>query len=250
MNDLENLTTAYGSKALMQKVAKEQFAILNNSLGDVLYWISPIKNDPIKQYKEYQLNGPICKEFGYQKDVFDGFWPSRQPQWDGIALGESGTLYLFEAKSHKGEISRRKKRMSNEINERTIKNDIMIEKSIMSIASYLIEAKENKNFKTVWCESYYQIANRLAFLFKMREIVENHSFHWKEKPINNVCLVFLLFCNDPYWKGMALTEDEWIKYLTIILKRMGISYNLEDSNTITCPKEKSIRFLFPNANEL
>ncbi len=102
-----------GSKRQMQIVSlDENKHFLNNYFKDKLEWLSPIIDE---NFREYQINNPlICKRLGFNPIEFVGFWPSRQPQWDGIAIGESGTLYLFEAKSHLSEIKRRGKKGSKE----------------------------------------------------------------------------------------------------------------------------------------
>ena len=92
-----------GSKYQMQRLTlKENLHYLNSKIGESLIWISPVKEE---EFREYQLNNKkISKRLDLKEDAFIDFWPSRQSQWDGIAIGESGTLYLFEAKSHLSEI--------------------------------------------------------------------------------------------------------------------------------------------------
>ena len=72
-------------------------------LGEEVEWIPLPQND----FKEYKLNQDeaMAKLFPHadKASLFD-FWPSNQPQWDGIAIGkDSGALYLVEAKAHRKE---------------------------------------------------------------------------------------------------------------------------------------------------
>lgn len=91
-----------GSKGMIQCLVKEHKSLLDEKLGVDLSWISPIEEN---QFKEYQLNGDfISTKIGLPSNAFDNFWPSRQPQWDGLAMDDEHTLYLIEAKSHLSEI--------------------------------------------------------------------------------------------------------------------------------------------------
>lgn len=85
-----------GSKLMMQMVASPlQRIIIENKLGEQLCWLSPVEES---DYEEYQLSDKVACDFmalEVNKNTFS-FWPTRQPQWDGIAIGkETGTLYLF-----------------------------------------------------------------------------------------------------------------------------------------------------------
>ena len=191
MSNTSNVEAVKGSKYQMQSLVRSATmkAELDEKLKDCLEWISPLKTD---FYKEYQLNS-LKEKFGLKKGCFDKFWPSRQPQWDGIALGKkTKTLYLFEAKSHKGEFCLRKKG-TNENNNR------QIESSIQCIANKFIEPSEWETHSKMWCEKYYQIANRIAFSDKMLELRTDNTKY------KNVILVFLNFVNDTISNSFYLT---------------------------------------------
>ena len=93
-----------GSKLMMQIAASPlQKCIIDEKLGEELVWLSPIEET---DYEEYQMSETeVCKFLGLEKKKENFlFWPRRQPQWDGIAIGKkSATLYIFEAKSHLSE---------------------------------------------------------------------------------------------------------------------------------------------------
>ena len=87
---------------MIQLLIEEHKDLLDKVLGIKLNWICPIKED---NFKELQLNGEkMCGELGLSSEDFKDFWPTRQPQWDGIAKDENNNLYLIEAKSHLDEI--------------------------------------------------------------------------------------------------------------------------------------------------
>lgn len=203
-----------GSKMQMQKLTSAKNPhYLNSLLDDTLKWISPCKK---LGYSEFQLNNPkLGKRLGIPNGVFKDFWTSRQPQWDGIALGKkTKTLYLFEAKSHKGEFCPRKKG-TNENNNR------QIESSIQCVANKFIEPSEWEAHSKMWCEKYYQIANRIAFSDKMLELCSDNSKY------KNVVLVFLNFVNDTTWGNkMVKTEEEWDCHYKKIFEKMGIKQSL------------------------
>lgn len=96
-----------GSKLAIQRLSlKGNTHVINEILDDDLTWISPREED---NYREYRMNSPILLEVlgitqTLKKQYFKDFWPSTQPEWDGIAIGRNRTLYLFEAKSRFREI--------------------------------------------------------------------------------------------------------------------------------------------------
>ena len=213
MSNTSNGPALKGSKMWMQKLVEEKSDFLNKDLEDTLKWISPCK----PYYKEFQLNNlEICKKLGISQDVFKKYWPSRQPQWDGIAVGEKGTLYLFEAKSHKSEISSSKKGKSEENNKQ--KYD-----TIMCTASEWFNINNpDEALKKIWCEKYFQISNRISFCRLMQE---NTNYH--------TVVVFLNFVNDSTWKEKRVTsEKDWENHYGKIFEDMKITTNRNDIKII------------------
>lgn len=134
-------------------------------------FLSPLS----KHFEEYQLNNAdIKKMLGLSKMKFN-FWASRQPQWDGIAVDnvdaiktadpeKINEIYLFEAKAHASEI---------ELGEsKNITN-------IRAMSDYFILPTTGKY--------YYQIINRLVFLYELKKFYENNK---------KVKLIFLNFYHD------------------------------------------------------
>lgn len=215
-----------GSKLAMQRLSRQENThAIEKILGDKLEWISPLQSN---YFREYSMNNPILLQLlgisqSLKRKYFDGFWPSRQPQWDGIAIGAERTLYLFEAKSHFSEITPGKK--GNPVNNR-IKYD-----SIMDIALKLFDIKNTQEYRETWCTTYYQISNRIVFQQRLLEISQSARVSYSD-----VKMIFLNFLNDRTWEAenkMVCSEEAWKKHYDGILSEMGIdSSQLEKKGII------------------
>lgn len=199
------------NKQLIEKVIKES-----------LKWICPqIGND-----SELQLNGKeLMKRLSLPDNLFEGFWPQRAPQWDGLFIStKSKTLYLIEAKSHITEISKGNYKPKTRVQsyDTKIHNYNMKCKSLRKVMKYF---NVNDDKEEYWLHNYYQIANRLAFLLKVKEVCPN-------KKIKDVKLIFLNFVNDPDWKkeNKHASDEEWNKKYETILNQMGITKKQMSSN--------------------
>ena len=204
-----------GSKLMMQMATSPlQKVILDNYFNEELVWFSPVEND---DFEEFQMSeDKVCVFLGIKKDEKTfAFWPRRQPQWDGIAIGKTtGNLYLFEAKSHLNETQTDCKATS-EHSKKQIKN------TFFEIAKQVYNIDDNYIIENYWMNNNYQLANRLVFLQKMKEISEKAQFY------NGVKLVLLNFVNDPTWGDKERVQDNhtWIKSYDEKFKNMGISRN-------------------------
>lgn len=201
--------TVKGSKGTLQCLVfvKEHKDDFDNELKTKLDWICPkkIKKGNKIVYKECQLNRDVLKGLGLPANALDDFWPNRGPQWDGIAVGDN-TLYLIEAKSHFSEIYS-KYNSKSKTNKKTIKD---------RISEIRNNYGSNANIK-IWMDNYYQIANRLAFLSKMKELSSSDKAKY-----NDVKLVFVNFENDPTWEDKAVPKDRWNKKYEDVLKELDI----------------------------
>lgn len=203
-----------GSKGMIQCLVKEHKSLLDEKLGVNLSWISPIEST---QYHEYQLNGYfISTKIGLPSNAFDNFWPSRQPQWDGLAMdNKHKTLYLIEAKSRLSEIEPGNY-LANDADENKKANFSIKKNTIMNIKNYYGSNSDNK----LWLHTYYQVSNRLAFLHKLKEFTTVAKY-------NDVKLIFLNFENDSSWnsesKSQSVLGGGWKKKYANILQKLGIS---------------------------
>ncbi len=166
---------------------------LNNLVGQELEWICPL---PEENFREYELN-QLKDLFGMSADEMKtafSFWPSRQPQWDGIAIGESNnirTLYIIEAKAHTTEMISTCKASPKSV--------ILIEKSLREIHDkYYADADFD-----MWMYGYYQLANRLTFYHKLKEM---NLFAF-----DDIKLVLLNFVNDKTYR--STDKDTWEKFM-------------------------------------
>ena len=215
-----------GSKLAIQRLSlKKNTHVINEILDDDLTWISPREED---NYREYRMNSPILLEqLGItqtlKKQYFKDFWPSPQPEWDGIAIGRNQKLYLFEAKSHFSEIVPAK--------EGNPLNDQLKHGSIMRTAHNLFGIKDTPGNHKTWCFDYYQISNRIAFQQKLKEISLSNDVNYKD-----VVMVFLNFVNDRTWEAeteMVGSEKEWDNhYDNHIFPLMGINRTQLNSHGI------------------
>lgn len=153
-------------------------------LGEIK-WLFPLTADG---YKEYQLND-ISKLFPDETALENmdwSFWPSeRQPQWDAVGYAPDSTLILIEAKAHTSEIEGSGTK-AREKSKRIIHNEII---SVMGDDE-------------AWINKYYQTANRILFLKKIKDHYGNNR---------NVLLVFLNFVNDVTYIPQDLSE--WEEYI-------------------------------------
>lgn len=208
-----------GSKYQMQRITlSENKHFIDELLNDKLEWISPCEENA---FIEYRMNSPyLLKKLGInqivKKTKINSFWPSPQPQWDGIAMGSNKTLYLIEAKSHLSEIVPGK--------PGNPQNDQLKHNSIMLCANKLFGINDSSENREYWCKKYYQIGNRIAFAYILREIMACSSVFYQD-----VKLVFLNFVNDETWKSnnkMITTGELWNShYENIILPQLKISKN-------------------------
>lgn len=202
-----------GSKGMLQCLVKEHKSLLDEKLGVNLTWISPIEST---QFQEYQLNGKfISDEVGLPANAFDSFWPSRQPQWDGLAMDvEHNTLYMIEAKSHLSEI-KSGNYLAKNANKKQKANYDLKQKTITNIKEHYRSNADDK----LWLNKYYQITNRLAFLQKMKELRS------EETKYHDVKLIFLNFENDSSWdsENKSVPKGEWENKYKGILQELHIS---------------------------
>lgn len=140
--------------------------------------------------------------------VSDGFWPSRQPRWDAVAVvegpHETRGVVLVEAKSHANELAS-SCTASSPVSRETIRRSLERAKSYLGVP------------ETVdWMSGYYQAANRLAFLYYLR--ARRQIPTW---------LFFVHFLGDEFEvdgvpQRCPKSEDEWKPTLSEMHTRLGL----------------------------
>ena len=158
---------AKGSKQRMREVVDRRQAEVDRRLTEAwptlaafkvgpLRWLSPVAEH---DYRELRDEFWVRADLPAPTPQADGFWPRRGPVWDGVAIvpgvAENGVL-LVEAKSHEQELKSGESSAAGE--------------SLRQINAALGEAKQHLGVpETVsWPAGYYQLANRLAYLYYFR----------------------------------------------------------------------------------
>lgn len=173
------MTATKGSKWQIQRWINErpdEFVNLlyenNHALlqySDRVEWVSPLAQHNFKEYQDDFLKNILTGQQLIEAErIVRKFWPLRGPVWDGLAIvhgsqaGQTNTkgILLVEAKAHTGETTSAMKAKSLESREK--------------IAARIVEVKTqfgSKSAVEVWTNQYYQLANRLCFLYLLNEVI-------------------------------------------------------------------------------
>ncbi len=205
MNNLSHGKGEKGSKFWMRSVMEipDLEKEINAKIGQDVRWIFPKADDNYREYaiksrqKELELTPDKIKK------IFS-FWPLRQPQWDGMAIGGEGNkkvLYLAEAKAHRRELCSRCRAVSghNIINETMYK----VYKDNYQAGDF-----------SCWINSYYQMANRLTFYHKLRDMISSNDI----SVFSDIKLVYLYFVND--FTNILTSEELWKEYMENVFEKM------------------------------
>ena len=200
-----------GSKYWMQEIVNNKFLRkeIASKLGErSLDWISPLEKD---SYSEYRFNDKDLQD--KIPEISEGdfsFWPSQGPRWDAIALSKSGEkLYLFEAKSHIDEMVTGTDAKEGGSGEKRIKKS-------MEIACKNLFPKKiyDNDTESLWKDVYFQMGNRLTFLYYMNNKMEFSK-------IKNVKLVLLNVVDDiTHNKSLRTKLDKWTKHYEEVFEKM------------------------------
>lgn len=177
-------------------------------------WKSPLEKCSKGEFYEYRddfLEVLDLEDERYKKakENLREFWPKNGPQWDGLAVvnginGQKGFL-LVEAKAHLDETKSDLKAVSNQ--------------SINKIKKSISRAQEYYGIETNdWTRDYYQLGNRIAYLYFMNEILKIPTW-----------LVLINFTDGEYKKTELY---EWLKHYNQIYRSMGINLNSKLLNNI------------------
>ena len=139
---------------------------------DRISWRSPAQADSYAEYRDQAFLDRLG--IGTLKIPLNDFWPSGGPQWDGLAVTDSGKVILVEAKAYPAEATSTCAAASH--------------KSLAKINNSLAAAKQFYGVAPArtWESGFYQYANRFAHLYYLREINQLDAY-----------LVFLNFADAP-----------------------------------------------------
>ena len=146
-------------------------------------WLSPLQSDDYSEYQDEDFLALLGIHL--TRRPLHSFWPRRGPVWDGLALSDSGSPLIVEAKANIPELESPRSQASS--------------RSANLIRASLNEAKPSFGARATsdWMGIYYQYTNRLAHLHLLR----------KENGIP-AYLVFLYFVGATDVEGPS-TISEW-----------------------------------------
>ena len=185
-----------GSQKWLQELVNGCPELLNRELAprlniapDAVNWLSPIRDDAYAEYRD----GDFLDRLGIDHATvpLKSFWPSQGPQWDGLANAKGGQIILLEAKAHIRELHGG----GTEAGPRSLK---LIRSSLEATRQFIGVTRSPD-----WASSaFYQYANRLAYLYFLRELNGIDAF-----------LVFLYFLNAKEMSAdntlVPRTKREW-----------------------------------------
>lgn len=162
-----------------------------------LEWLGPLHSSGYREYKDLDVLKALGAPISVQHSLVE-FWPRRGPAWDGLARSSSGELLLLEAKAHIPELASGRSQVAPE--------------SVGKITERLREVREFLAPKSTaeWAHTFYQYANRLAFLYFLR--------HVNQLPAH---LVFVYFVNARDVRGPA-SRMEWESALSLMYAALGL----------------------------
>ncbi len=162
-----------------------------------LEWLCPLHSSGYREYKNLDVLKALGAPISVQHSLAE-FWPRRGPVWDGLARSNGGELLLLEAKAHIPELASGRSQVAPE--------------SLGKITERLREVREFLAPKSTaeWAHTFYQYANRLAFLYFLRQV--------NQLPAH---LVFVYFVNARDVHGPA-SRTEWNSALSLMYAALGL----------------------------
>jgi hypothetical protein len=180
-----------GSQRQIQTYANERMSELCHAVAEALQpckldesairWVSPLTADNYSEYRDEDFLEIIGA--GHLAPKLRKFWPRGGPCWDALTRLDGGGCVLVEAKSHVPEVN------GNGCGASGV--------SLSLIKSSLARTKEWLGVRpdVDWLGRLYQSANRLAYLYFLREIGKVDAF-----------LVNVYFTGDPH---SPTTREQW-----------------------------------------
>jgi len=225
------MTAVKGSQYQLQRLVNERAEELNEWLyctsaslllfGDRIEWVSPLKEQDFQLYKDDFLELLLEGEaLTVARQKLRQFWPSSSPVWDGLGIvrndrGEYG-LILLEAKAHTKEFKSSLRAKSLEDREK--------------IAARIVEVKAefgSTSAVEMWTNQYYQIANRLCFLYVLQEILNIPTW-----------LVFCHFVNVASSKPTS--RATWLQHQKRVWQDLGIDSDAMLMNRVVTIYQESV----------
>ena len=199
------IPVARGSKLRVQQAVNKHADVLDDAVraalsmtaDDRIAWRSPLRGDGFQELRDeaaLRVVDALPLKIALRK-----FWPARGPVWDALATTASGKKLFVEAKAHIRElISPPSKALAADSAKR-------IQKALRETRAFIAPRSDAD-----WSSTFYQYANRLAYLYFLREKngVDTH-------------LVFVGFTGDHDMKGPS-SPEAWEAAYTVIEGALGI----------------------------
>jgi hypothetical protein len=194
-----------GSQRQIQIYVNERPLELCNAVADALQpcklhesairWVSPLAADNHSEYRDEEFLEIIGA--GHLAPKLRDFWPQKGPCWDALARLDGGGCLLVEAKSHVPEVYGSGCGASGG-------SLSLIESSLGKTKEWLAASPDAD-----WLGRLNQSANRLAYLYFLREIGKVDAF-----------LANVYFTGDPH---SPTTRQEWDEGIKVVTEQLGIA---------------------------
>jgi len=165
-------------------------------------WVSPLAEDGFNEYQDREFLEKL--ELNQHSPRLKDFWPPGGPCWDALGIvrgiNPKGAV-LVEAKSHISEM--RSTCRARGTSRQKIENSLAL-----TARSLGVEVSSS------WSDEYYQVANRYAHLYFLREVAGIPAW-----------LVNVYFINDKsieHVQPPPRSADEWHEELRQMREKMGL----------------------------
>jgi len=166
---------------------------------ETVTWLSPLASDDFAEYRDEAFIARLGLHSARMDVPLAKFWPAHGPQWDALAQTSRRRFLLIEGKSHRSEL----------VSHCAARNA----RSLTKIRRALQQAQAfcHGDSATDWSLRHYQVANRLAHLYWLRQLngIDAH-------------LVFAYFVNDAAMRGPTSAEA-WQVEIARVHSRLGLT---------------------------
>ncbi len=194
-----------GSQRQIQTYVNERTSELSHAVAEALQpgnldesairWVSPVVADNHSEYQDKEFLGIIGA--GHLAPKLPKFWPHGGPCWDALARLDGGGCVLIEAKSHVPELYGNGCGAAGD-------SLALIQSSLVWTKAWLDVSQDAD-----WLGPLYHLANRLAYLYFLREFGKVDAF-----------LATVYFTGDPY---SPTTRQEWDNGIKTVNEQLGIA---------------------------
>ena len=197
------------SDSLNQAIFSHSPSLLAYTEGQQdITWKSPLAVEDYKEYQDDFFKLYYDDNVAIKQAIQDMrlYWPKKGPVWDGAGVvkgtAENGLL-LVEAKSHLQE-TKSKIMASSEQSKDRIKKTITETKTQFCSAAPI----------TPWQEQYYQLANRLAYLYILNQKLQIPTW-----------LILVNFVDDEtLGQTKKTSRKQWLAHYQQVFQTLGISH--------------------------